>query len=161
MTDFLINTAIFYGLVVLFLGYMLVNTRIRLGSFEQAINHYKTTENGSLTGIILAAVVFPIVVALGIKLAYLFIGEASAEEVRYLQYTQIYAGLESTQKQSPQCYNDGVNDRLTSNLGVNQHLIGYRDIDVFGTMRHHSCASSMDRESYDAIGMFVTWTFKR
>ena len=89
MTDFLINTAIFYALVIVFLGYMLVNARMKLGSFEQAINHYKNTENGSLTDIILAAVVFPIVMALGIKLAYLFIGEAQADEFRYVTHTQI------------------------------------------------------------------------
>ena len=161
MIDFLINTAIFYGLVVLFLGYMLVNARIKLGSFEQAINHYKNTENGSLTGIILAAVVFPIVMAGAIKLAYLFIGEASAEEFRYATHTQIFAGLDNTFKTSPQCYAGGVNDTLTSNLGVRQHLIGYADIDLYGQYTHHSCATNQDRYGYDAYGLQVTWTFKR
>lgn len=161
MTDFLINTTIFYVLVIVFLGYMLVNARIKLGSFEQAINHYKNTENGSLTGIVLAAVVFPIVMALGIKLAYMFIGEASAEEFRYLQYTQIYAGLEHSQKLSPACYEGGVNDRLSSNLGLRQHLIGYKDIDVLGQYHHMSCATNRDREGTDALGLTVTWTFKR
>lgn len=59
MTDFLINTVIFYALVIIFLGYMLVNARIKLGSFEQAISHFRNTENGSLTGIVLAAVALP------------------------------------------------------------------------------------------------------
>ena len=161
MSDFLVNAAIFYALVIVFLGYMLVNARIKLGSFEQAINHYKNTENGSLTGIILAAVVFPIVMAGVIKLAYLAIGEAHADDVRYLQYTQIYAGLEHSQKLSPACYEGGVNDRLSSNLGLRQHLIGYKDIDVLGQFHHMSCATNRDREGTDALGLTVTWTFKR
>lgn len=161
MTDFLINTAIFYALVVVFLGYMLVNTRIKLGSFEQAINHYKNTENGSLMGIVFAAVVFPIVMAGAIKLAYLFIGEAHADEVRYFTHTQIFAGLDNTFKTSPQCYAGGVNDTLTSNLGLQQHLIGYGDVDLYAKMQHHSCATNQDSNGYDAYGLGVSWTFKR
>ena len=161
MSDFLINAAVFYTLVVLFLGYMLVDARVKLGSFEQAINHYRNTENGSLTGIILAAVVFPIVMAAGIKLAYLVIGEAQAEEVRYFTHTTIFAGLDSTQKVSPQCYAGDVNDRLTSNLGVQQHLVGYKDIDLYAKYQHHSCATNQDSNGYDAVGLGVSWTFNR
>lgn len=161
MSDFLINAGVFYTLVVLFLGYMLVDATRKTGSLSNAINHYKNTENGSLTGIILAAVVFPIVMAAGIKLAYLFIGEARADEVRYFEYTQIYAGLEHSQKLSPACYEGGVNDRLTSNLGLRQHLIGYKDIDVLGQFHHMSCATNRDREGTDALGLTVNWTFNR
>lgn len=161
MTDFLINAGVFYALVLMFLGYMLVDATRKTGSLSNAINHYKNTENGSLTGIILAAVVFPIVMAAGIKLAYLFIGEAQADEVRYFTHTTIFAGLDSTQKVSQQCYAGDVNDRLTSNLGVQQQLIGYKDIDVYAKYTHHSCATGRDNQGYDAIGLGVSWTFKR
>jgi hypothetical protein len=161
MADFIANASIFYALVVAFLGYMLIDARRKLGSFEKAINHYRNTENGSLTGIILAAVVFPIVMAAGIKLAYLFIGEAQADEVRYFTHTTIFAGLDNTFKTSPQCYAGDVNDRLTSNLGVQQHLIGYKDIDLYAKYTHHSCATNRDLHGYDAYGLSVHWTFKR
>ncbi len=160
MTDFLINTAIFYALVIIFLGYMLVNARMKLGSFEQAINHYKNTENGTATGIILA-VLFPLILAVLLTLAYSVIGTAKADEVRYFAHTQIFAGVENTQKVSPMCYEGGVNDRLTSNLGVRQHLLGYADVDLYAQVTHHSCATNRDLHGYDAYGVQATWTFKR
>ena len=140
---------------------MLTDARNNLGSFRAAIDHYKNTENGSLTGIVLAAVVFPIVMAAGIKLVYLFIGEAQADEARYFTHTTIFAGLDNTFKTSPQCYAGGVNDTLTSNLGVQQHLVGYKDIDLYAKYTHHSCATNQDSNGYDAVGLGVSWTFKR
>jgi hypothetical protein len=161
MTDFLINAVVFYAIVILVLIYMVVNARNKLGSFTAAINHYRNTENGSLTGITLAAVVFPIVVAGVLTLAYWSIGKASADEVRYFTHTQIFAGVENTQKVSPMCYESGVNDRLTSNLGVRQHLLGYTDVDLYAQFTHHSCATNRDLQGYDAYGVQATWTFKR
>ena len=161
MQEFLVNVAGFYAVVVGVLGYMVVDARNKLGSFSAAIDHFKNTENGSLTGIILAAVVFPIVVAGVLTLAYWGIGKASADEVRYFTHTQIFAGVENTQKVSPMCYEGGVNDRLTSNLGVRQHLLGYSDVDVYAQFTHHSCATNRDLHGYDAYGIQATWTFKR
>lgn len=161
MANFLINAGLFYGIVLLVLAYILIDARIKLGSFEKAINHYRNTENGSIVGIILAAVVFPIVVAGVLTIAYWGIGKASADEVRYLTHTQIFAGVENTQKVSPMCYEGGVNDRLTSNLGVRQHLLGYADVDLYAQFTHHSCATNQDRFGYDAYGIQATWTFKR
>ena len=161
MSDFLTNAGVFYAIVAGVLIYMLVNTRNKLGSFTAAINHYRNTENGSIFGIILAAVVFPIVVAGVLTLAYWGIGKASADEVRYFTHTQIFAGVENTQKVSPMCYEGGVNDRLTSNLGVRQHLLGYADVDLYAQFTHHSCATNRDLHGYDAYGIQATWTFKR
>jgi len=160
MSDFLINAGVFYAIVTLVLIYMVVNTRNKLGSFTASINHYRNTENGSIFGIILAAVVFPIVVAGALTLAYWGVGKASADDVRYFTHTQIFAGVENAQKVSPMCYEGGVNDRLTSNLGVRQHLIGYADVDLYAQVIHHSCATNSDRFGYDAYGIQATWTFK-
>jgi len=160
MTNFLINAGLFYGIVLLVLAYMLVDTRNKLGSFEAAINHFRDTENGTATGIILA-VLFPLILAVLLTLVYWLIGTAKADEVRYFTHTQIFAGVENTQKVSPMCHEGGVNDRLTSNLGVRQHLVGYGDVDLFGHFIHHSCATNQDRYGYDALGIQATWTFKR
>ena len=161
MSNFIINASVFYAIVVAVFVYMIFNTKSKLGSFSAAINHFKNTENGSIFGIILAAIVFPIVVAGALTIAYWLIGEASAEEPRYVTHTQIFAGVENTFKTSPQCYSDGVNDRLTSNIGVRQHLIGYADVDLYGQYTHHSCAISRDLYGYDAYGISAVWTFKR
>jgi hypothetical protein len=161
MSDFLINAGLFYAIVLAVLVYMLVDARIKLGSFEQAINHYRNTENGSIFGIILAAVVFPIVVAGLLTLAYWGIGKASADEVRWFEKTVIYAGVEHSQKLSPACYEGGVNDRLSSNLGVRQYIFGYKDVNLLAQYHHMSCATNRDREGTDAVGFTAEWVFWR
>ncbi len=161
MTTFLTNLALFYTLVFGFLGYMLFDASRKTGSLANAIAHYRNTENGSLTGIVLAAFVFPSVMAGALTLLYWAIGTASAEEPRYLTHTTVFAGLDNTFKTSPQCYAGGVNDTLTSNLGLQQHLIGYGDVDLYAKYQHHSCATNQDSNGYDAYGLGVSWTFRR
>lgn len=70
----------------------------------------------------------------------------------------VYAGLESTKNLSPQCETGGANDKLTRNLGVEACRIVSADgrTRLCGVYRHHSCAISEDRESYDAFGLSVT-----
>jgi hypothetical protein len=69
----------------------------------------------------------------------------------------VFAGLESTKNLSPQCDTGGASDRITSNLGVE----GCRTVsddgrtELCGVYRHHSCAISPDRESYDGVGFLV------
>lgn len=69
----------------------------------------------------------------------------------------VFAGLESTKTLSPQCDAGGASDRITSNLGVE----GCRKVsedgrtELCGVYRHHSCAISPDRESYDGVGFLV------
>lgn len=70
----------------------------------------------------------------------------------------VFAGLESTKKLSPQCESGGSSDRITSNLGVQGCRTVSEDgrTELCGVYRHHSCAISEDRESYDAFGFFVS-----
>ena len=111
---------------------MLFDASRKTGSLANAIAHYRNTENGSLVGIVMAAFGFPIIVASALTLMYFMIGEANADdEVRYFTHTTLFAGLDSTFKVSPQCYAGGVNDTLTSNLGIQQHLIGFKDVDLY------------------------------
>ena len=162
MTAFLTNLAFFYALVFCFLGYMLFDASRKTGSLANAIAHYRNTENGSLAGIVMAAFGFPIIVAGALTLMYFMINEATADdELRYLTHTTLFAGLDNTFKTSPQCYAGGVNDTLTSNLGVQQHLIGYGDVDLYAKYQHHSCATNQDSAGYDAYGLGVSWTFSR
>jgi hypothetical protein len=72
-------------------------------------------------------------------------------------HVDVFAGLEHTKNLSPQCDTGGASDRITSNLGVE----GCRTIsedgrtELCGVYRHHSCAISPDRESYDGVGFLV------
>lgn len=70
----------------------------------------------------------------------------------------VFAGLESTKNLSPQCETGGASDRITSNLGVEGCRTVSEDgrTELCGVYRHHSCAISSDRESYDGIGFFVS-----
>lgn len=69
----------------------------------------------------------------------------------------VFAGLESTKNQSPQCESVGASDRITSNLGVEACSTISPDgrTELCGVYRHHSCAISPDRESYDGVGFLV------
>jgi hypothetical protein len=160
MTEFITNALIFYVLVFLFLGYMLAITARKLGGFSQALAYFRDTENGSIFGIVLGGVIAPVVLAAIFTLIYSVLNPANAQP-RYLEKTVVFAGLEATQKVSPQCYDGGVNDRLTSNLGVQQYLVGYKAIDLVANYTHHSCAINRDRLGYDALGLQVRWEFKR
>lgn len=69
----------------------------------------------------------------------------------------VFAGLEHTKNLSPQCENGGASDRITSNLGVEGCRAVSEDgrTELCGVYRHHSCAISPDRESYDGVGFLV------
>ena len=94
-------------------------------------------------------VLFGLVVA---PLAALLIGSVGG-----CTRVDVFAGLESTKNLSPQCENGGASDRITSNLGIEGCRIVSADgkSELCGAYRHHSCAISPDRESYDGVGFLV------
>jgi len=74
--------------------------------------------------------------------------------------TSVFMGIDNTFKVSPQCVEGGTDDRLTSNLGINQNVYRTHDkthaIDLRYT--HHSCVFGKDRNGYDALGLHYVWT---
>ena len=74
--------------------------------------------------------------------------------------TSVFMGIDHTFKVSPQCVEGGIDDRLTSNLGINQNVYRTHDkthaIDLRYT--HHSCVFGKDRNGYDALGLHYVWT---
>lgn len=86
---------------------------------------------------------------------FLFIGTAHAGEykpVRWFGYTELFAGVDYTKKPSPSCEEDSIDNRLTSNIGVRQHVATWRGIDVVGQYTHHSCVIGEDDRQYDSFG---------
>jgi hypothetical protein len=81
------------------------------------------------------------------------------KDLTYLNYAEVYIGMDYTNKLSPQCHEGEYSDRLTSNGGAKLNLIRTESRRVeFNTIyTHHSCAYNRDREQYDAIGMQLTW----
>lgn len=66
----------------------------------------------------------------------------------------IYAGLDYTFKQSPQCQLVGPDNHSTSNVGARINIYQAADKNFrFNTKyTHHSCGFNVDRNTYDALG---------
>jgi hypothetical protein len=67
----------------------------------------------------------------------------------------VFAGLDYTKNDSPQCENGGPDNHTTSNLGLRGTAYASDDgrFRVGGKYTHHSCAFSPDAASYDAAGV--------
>jgi len=120
--------------VVLWGAYSLRNENIR--------EYFSTkTGKGILKGIVLA-IAFACVMAL--------VGCGGT----YFNDGYVYAGIDQTKKQSPQCEN-GVDDKATSNIGIRANVYQSQDKDFKANAKytHHSCAFSPDAEQYDALGV--------
>jgi len=74
--------------------------------------------------------------------------------------TSVFMGIDHTFKVSPQCVEGGTDDRLTSNLGINQNIFRTHDRTHAIDLRysHHSCVFGKDRNGYDALGLHYVWT---
>ena len=81
----------------------------------------------------------------------------------FFNYTSVFLGIDHTFKVSPQCVEGGTDDRLTSNLGINQNLWrSYNKVhDVSLRLTHHSCVWGKDRNGYDGLGLSYSWTLIR
>ncbi len=77
--------------------------------------------------------------------------------------TSVFLGIDHTFKVSPQCVEGGTDDRLTSNLGINQNIWrSYNKVhDISLRYTHHSCVFGKDRNGYDGIGLSYSWTLIR
>lgn len=136
--------------VVGLLGYV----GYRVGwDLEKFKTHWKTTGKGAGAGIVVAVLMF---------LAFSAITyNVNAAEVKYFNGTTIFAGIDRTIKISPQCVSNNIDARLTSNIGIRQNFVTYKDIDVTGQYTHHSCAVGVDKDVYDGFGVTLQWTFGR
>lgn len=127
------------ALVVMLLAWLLWSLR-----GENIINYFKTkTGLGILKGIV---IVLAIAITIGMSKCA-FAGD-------FFTSGSIYAGLDYTFKQSPQCQNNGPDIHSTSNVGARVNIYQSSDKTFrFNTKyTHHSCAFSVDRNSYDGVG---------
>jgi signal transduction histidine kinase len=163
MNEFLINAFVFVGsaLSFIFLMFLWAWYQLPCKSFKCFKEYFLSVETGGGKGAlegIAASVIITTIIAGLVTLVY---SSTSNAQVRILDSTTIFAGLESTFKTSPMCYSDGVDDKLTSNLGVRQHVVGYKDINLNLQYTHHSCAINRDSKAYDAVGVQIEWLIKR
>lgn len=73
----------------------------------------------------------------------------------YLKRGDIFVGIDNASVTSPQCFKEGINNKLTSNLGAKLNLYTTEDNKMKTNLKytHHSCVYNRDRNLYDAFGL--------
>ena len=101
-----------------------------------------------------------IVIAVGVAIVITLISsKAQAEEAMWFKDAEIFAGLEATQRVSPQCVAGGVDDKTTSNLGMRVNIYSNEQFQINSKYTHHSCAFGEDDAGYDAFGVELVYKF--
>jgi hypothetical protein len=79
--------------------------------------------------------------------------ELDWNEARFFEYTEFYVGLEyQLRKDNPQCSPEGTDDRIISHVGITQHIMSYKNVELEAVFTHHSCAINDDLYVSDSIG---------
>ena len=123
-------------------------------------SYFKTEEGkGILKGIVLAIAFFLVV---GTSLTVLSTN-AKAQNLHqgtWVNDFSVFAGLDFTKNVSPQCEPNSVDERGTSNIGINLNIweSASKNVRVNSRYTHHSCALGRDRDAYDALGVQLEWT---
>lgn len=118
------------------------------------LDYFRTPDGlGILRGIVLA-VAGTFLIGVGLLLLP---GKATAGT--WLNDASVFAGLEYTNRLSPQCQRNAVDERGTSNLGLRLNVweSDSRNVRVNSKYTHHSCALGPDDRQYDAAGVEIEW----
>ena len=141
MIYFTISIVLMALALLIFAGY-------KLGGVRQLFFYLKNN-----LGIVKGIVLF-ILVAIG----SMFASKCTlAGEMEFFSYGKVYAGIDNTFNQSPQCHDGAISDRLTSNGGFVVNIMAKEGFVFDAKYTHHSCALNDDRLSYDAIGLVVEY----
>lgn len=145
----ILDTLIFIGLLVAtLLAYMLWKLR------GKSWREYFGTPDGR--GILRGIIVAPLAILL-IGLAFSLIPTCAKAE--WFNDATVFAGLDYTKSQSPQCQVNNIDNHGTSNLGakINVWQSLSENVRVNSKYTHHSCALGIDAKSYDALGIELEW----
>jgi len=141
---------------IIFVGLLLVILLSYMAWFLRNVNwkEYFSTKTGKgiLKGIILA----PAIILLIAGFFYLI---PSANAGTWLNDASVFAGIDYTKKLSPQCDNNNIDDRGTSNLGVRLNVweSESKNVRLNSKYTHHSCVLGTDDRQYDAVGIELEW----
>lgn len=127
------------------------------GSPSRAIRYFRTDDGRNVLKGIVAFILFGVFVV-GLVTAPLM-ANADEEKGEWFAYGEVYLGVDHPMRHSPQCEIVGPNDRLTSHGGLRANI--YQSADdrfEFNTKyTHHSCAFSPDDQTYDAVGIELSY----
>jgi len=145
---------IFIGVMVIILIGLFIIIMHKVGYSYKALSDYmKKVENKTVLqaggGIISAMLIAALIVFM--------IGQAVAEEGKWLDKGSVFVGIDYHKNGSVFCQGNGVNDELNSNLGVNIEVYRYGNHSISGNYTHHSCALNPDVNTYDGAGFKYEW----
>lgn len=148
--DAIAFSAVIVSVLVLVAVYVLIKTK---GDKDTLLEYWQREGKGAVASAMLAIVVIG---AIGALLAF----SSNAKAGEWFQYTDVYMGIDYTKNQSPQCRDNSLDDRLTSNLGIRQHVYAFTDnVDLLANYTHHSCVVGRDQNGYDGVGVQINWRF--
>jgi hypothetical protein len=143
------DTLIFIGLLVTTLiAYMSWTLR------GESWRKYFSTKDGK--GILRGIVVAPLaILVLGVAFSLI----PTCAKADWLNDATVFAGLDYTKSQSPQCEVNQIDNHGTSNLGVKLNVwqSASENVRVNSKYTHHSCALGKDARLYDALGVELEW----
>lgn len=130
--------------------------------YRRKINPYTYFKKDSEGQGIFAGVILVIAAFLLFILISATSQRAKSAELEYLNWVEIYFGLDQTFKLSPQCESGLISDKITSNVGFRFNALrdSERKTHLNIKYTHHSCAFNIDREQYDALGFELTHRFE-
>lgn len=156
---------VFMGAVVLTVLALIL---LRVGGFKAAYQYFFKTKKGKGAWLGISAVLLAVVA--GCLIAF-YSNKADANDqvdIKYLNYGYMYVGTEYpfNAGPSPQCEEDGPDNKWTSSAGL--VLNGVRvthqkvTVDLNAKYQHHSCNFNEDRFLYDAVGLeFRLYFFRK
>lgn len=140
------------------LGMLLFYSAVRTGFTVKGFKDYWLVSEGK-SSIPLSIMKILLVPALA-GVALFGINQAKASEAKWFDYSTVFVGLDYTIKENSFCYKGGINDRISSNMGVTQNIWLKGNVNVGFKYTHHSCAINKDLPSYDAVGIVVEWVIR-
>lgn len=159
--EFMIDGLIFGAIILVVIALVLL-----FGIGPKNIIPWAKTKagTGAIASMVLGVVVV-VVVGIAVNLFTGLFQKADAQSIldnkygHFLNNVYTYAGIDSTFKTSAQCKPGYVDDRLTSNMGFGANLYQSpsRKTHLDLIYHHQSCVLGVDRNSYDAVGLRVTW----
>jgi hypothetical protein len=166
--NILIGVLFFLALVLFVLGIYMIFV-----FYKSEIGFNEWLKGGIAKGAGASAALGIGVTLLFILLASLLPNNANAQrsdmftDVKYLNYVDVYLGIDYTKGTSPQCKPSGVDDKGTSNLGFRVNLIEWQRMPLALNYKvtHHSCVLGKDTNGYDAFFgvelVYTPWRRKR
>ena len=149
---------LYFGIMCIVVGALLLWTAWKKRSFEKAKEYYaKKPEYKDWIPLLWLVPLVAGFIWFSTELA-----QADELDLSFFDETRFSMGLEvplSPSEQSIICVNEGPDDRLTSNLSIQQHLVGLTpNLGIYGQYTHHSCAVNKDAYVYDYYGVQLQWT---